>query len=93
MADGPIHNFTVAGCQKNPSKELIILWITGASSDISEEMIESSFFECVQIMFFLTLVLRNCFLCFLLPPLFFTKIGVCIIHGCPLYTGKYSNYL
>ena len=51
MADG-IHDFTVAGCQKNPSEELIVSWIAGASSNISEEMIESSFFECIQIMNF-----------------------------------------
>ena len=52
MADG-IHDFTVADRQKNPSEELIVLWITVASSDISEEMIESSFFECIEIMIFL----------------------------------------
>ena len=51
MADG-IHDFTMAGRQKNPSEELIVSWITGASSDISEEMIESSFFECIQIIMF-----------------------------------------
>ena len=39
MADG-IHDFTG---QKNPLEELIVSWIAGASSDISEEMIESSF--------------------------------------------------
>ena len=49
MADG-IHDFTVADCQKNPSEELIISWITSASIDISEEMIKSSFFEHIQIM-------------------------------------------
>ena len=80
MVDG-IHDFTVADCQKNPLEELVILWITGALSDISEEIIESSFFECIQIMIFFTLVLRNHFLCFLLP--FFLKvlsqIVVCII--------------
>ena len=52
MVDG-IHDFTVADCQKNPSEELVISWIAGALSDISEEMIESSFFECIQIMIFL----------------------------------------
>ena len=52
MADG-IHDFTVADRQKNPSEELIVSWITGTSSDISEEMIESYFFECSQIMMFL----------------------------------------
>ena len=74
--------FTVADFQKNPSEELIVLWIAGASSDISEEMIESSFFECIQIIIF-TLVLRNHFLCFLLPFFFKvqSKIGLRIIHG------------
>ena len=52
MAD-TIHDFTVADCQKNPSEELIISWIASALSDISEEMIELSFFECIQIMTFL----------------------------------------
>ena len=32
MADG-IHDFTVADRQKNPSEELIVSWIAGASSD------------------------------------------------------------
>ena len=50
MVDG-IHDFTVVDCQKNPSEELIVTWIAGASSDISEEMIESSFFECIKIIF------------------------------------------
>ena len=36
MTDG-IHDFTVADCQKNPSEELIVSWVTGALSDISEE--------------------------------------------------------
>ena len=52
MADS-IHDFTVADRQKNPSEELIILWIAGTSSDNSEEMIESYSFECSQIMMFL----------------------------------------
>ena len=52
MADG-IHHFTVADRQKNPSEELIISWIAGASIDISEGMIKSSFFEHIQIMIFL----------------------------------------
>ena len=42
MADS-LHDFTVA----DPLEELIISWITGASIDISEEMIESSFFEYI----------------------------------------------
>ena len=49
LVDG-IHDFTVAEGQKNPSEELIISWIAGASSDISKEMIESSFLECIKIM-------------------------------------------
>ena len=52
MADG-IHDFTVADHQKNPSDELIVLWIAGILTDISEEMIESYSFECSQIMMFL----------------------------------------
>ena len=50
MADG-IHDFTVADCQKNPSEELIVSWIAGTWSDISEEMIESYSFECSQMVF------------------------------------------
>ena len=44
-------------------------------------------------MTFFTLVLRNHFLCFLLPFFFFkvqSKIGVRIIPGHALYTGKYG---
>ena len=52
MEDG-IHDFAVAGRQKNPSEELIVLRITSSSSDISEEMIETSHFECIRIMLFL----------------------------------------
>ena len=51
MADG-IHDFTLADREKNSSEELIISWIAGALIDISEEMIESSFFEGIQIMIF-----------------------------------------
>lgn len=51
MADS-MHDFTVADHQINPSEELIISWIV-ASSDISEEIIEWCFFECIQIMIFL----------------------------------------
>ena len=52
MADS-IHDFTVADRQNNSSEELIVLWIASASSDISEEVIESPFFECIEIMIFL----------------------------------------
>ena len=89
MADG-IHDLTVADCQKNPSEELIVLWIAGALSDISEQMIESSFFECVQIMiffFFFMLAVRNHFLCFLVAILFFPKCSP--KWGCILYTGTH----
>ena len=52
MVDG-IHDVAVADCQKNPSEELIVLGSAGASSDnFSEEMIELSFFECIEIMIF-----------------------------------------
>ena len=36
MADG-IHAFRVTDHQKNPLEELIVLWITRALSEISEE--------------------------------------------------------
>ena len=52
MADG-IHDFTVASRQKIPLEELIVSWIAGALSDISEEMIESPFFESTKNMIFL----------------------------------------
>ena len=76
-----IHNFTATDRQKNPLEELIIAWISGAVSDISKEMIQSSFLEFIQKMVFFTLVLRNRFICFL-HLFFFTvqsKIGVHII--------------
>ena len=72
--------------------------MAGASSHISEEMIELSFFNIV----FpghegFTLFFRNHFLCFLLPGFFFlkvqSKIGVRIIHGRTLYTGKDGIYI
>ena len=45
MGDG-IYDFTATDCQKNPSEKLIILCIADhASSDIFEEMIESSSFS------------------------------------------------
>ena len=52
MVDG-IHDFTLPDRRKNPSEKLIVSWIAGASSDISEEMIESSFSECIEIVIFL----------------------------------------
>ena len=38
---------------KSPSEELIILWPVHRVTLFSEEMIQSSFFECLQIMIFL----------------------------------------
>ena len=63
--------------------------MAGASSDISEEMIELSFLECFQITIFLrySFVTTSSVFCFLF--FFFkvqSKIGVRIIHGCALYT-------
>ena len=45
---GGIRDFRVADRQKNPSEELIISWIVDASIDISDAMIESSFFLSVS---------------------------------------------
>ena len=47
MADG-FNAFTVTDHQRNPLKELIVLWITCALSEISEEMIASTFLKCIQ---------------------------------------------
>ena len=95
--DGGRYPWFYSGCcQKNPSEELIISWITQCIERHfwrDEEMIELSFFGCIQIMISFMLILCNHFLCFLLP--FFlkvqSKIGVHIIHRCALYMGKYSN--
>lgn len=45
MAKGT-HKFTVSGCQKKPSEQLFLSWITGAWQDIPKEMIKSSFLKC-----------------------------------------------
>ena len=74
--------------------------MAGASSHISEEMIELSFLECFQIMmflryFFVTTSPVFCFLFFFFFFFFFkvqSKIGVRIIHGRALYTGKYGKW-
>ena len=42
MADS-IHDFTVTDHPKNPLEELIVAWIVPALSEISEEMIVSTF--------------------------------------------------
>ena len=68
---GDIHDFMVINSRNNPWEQLILSWITGALSDVSAEMIESSFFKCIQNKIFFILVLHNHFLCFLLLILFF----------------------
>ena len=70
--------------------------MASSSSDISEEMIKSLFLECFQIMTFLRyfFVTSSClfsslfFFCFVKVQ---SKIGVRIIHGRALYTGKYGS--
>ena len=70
--------------------------MAGASSDISEEMIELSFLECFQITIFLRSSFVTTFSVFCFLFFFFfkvqSKIGVRIIHGCALYMGKYGNW-
>ena len=84
---------------KSPPKETIgrtDRFVAGALSDISEEMMELSFLECFQIMMFLrySFVTTSSVFCF---PFFFSKvqskIGVRIIHGRALYTGKYGSQI
>ena len=66
-----------------------------ALSDISEEMIKSWFFWVFPSHDVFTLFFRNHFLSFLLPFFFLfkvqSKIGVHIIRGLALYTGKYDS--
>ena len=73
-------------------------FVAGELSDISEAMIKSSFFECLQIMmflcyFFVTTSSVFCLLFFFFPKEQ-SKIGVhiIIIHRHALYTGKYGTY-
>ena len=73
--------------------------MAGASSHISEEMIELSFLECFQIMMFLCyfFVTTSPVFCFLFFFFFFffqstVQIGVRIIHGRALYMGKYGKW-
>ena len=68
-------------------------FVAGASSDISEEMTKSSFLKCFQIrmslpFFFVTTSSVFYFLFFFVKVQ--SKIGVHIIHGRTLYTGKYG---
>ena len=80
MADG-FHAFTVTDHQRNPLEELIVLWITCALSEISEEMIAPTFLKCIQTRF-LTLILQKDIL--FSASLFYLKcnlkIGVHITH-------------
>ena len=84
MADG-IHELTATGCQKKPPEELIVSWITGSWSDISERKIKSSFLKYIQnipirhdnvifsiqnMIFFLMIVWCYHFFCFLLALFF-----------------------
>ena len=82
--------------QKSPLKESIgrtDCFVAGASSDISEEMIELSFLECFQIMILLlySFVTTSSVFCFPFFSKVQSKIGVRIIHGRALYKGKYGN--
>jgi len=90
IVDG-IHDFTLTDHQKNLPKELIISWITSALSDISDEVVESSFLSVSRTRFFM-LVLGNhfCFLLLLIFLIFFLSavqnrivhyIWACIIHS------------
>ena len=67
----------------------------GASSHISKEMIALSFLECFQIMMFLCYFFVTTSSVFCFTFFFFfkvqSKIGVRIIHGSALYTGKYGE--
>ena len=70
-----VHGFICSyHCQKNPQEELIILWIIGVWSDISEEMIDLLLLKFIWNMNFFTLVLFHHFLCFSLLFLFFGKM-------------------
>ena len=90
-----IHDFKVADRQKSPSEELIVSWPVHRVTFFSEEMIQSSFFECFQIMMFLSyfFVTTSSVFYFLFFFKAQSKIGVRIIHGRALYTGKYGKSL
>ena len=82
----------MADRQKSPLEELINSWPVHRVTIFSEEMIQSLFFECFQIMmflryFFVTTSSVFCFLFFKVQ----SKIGVRIIHGRALYKGKYGT--
>ena len=62
-----------------------------ALSVISEEMIESSLCDCIQIMIFFRLVLHNHFLCFQLPFFFFFQSAV--QNRGVLYTGTHYTWV
>lgn len=72
MADG-IHEYTAT----------IVLWISGAWSDISEEIIDSFSFKCIEYMTFAQplLLLSPSFLSFSLSFKVQSKIGLGMMHG------------
>ena len=67
--------------------------VAGASSHISKEMIELSCFQIMMFLcyFFVTTSSVFCFLFFFFLFKVQSKIGVRIIHGRAIYTGKYGN--
>ena len=81
--------------KKSPSEELIISWPVHQVTLFSEEMMQSSFFECFQIVMFLRyfFVTTSSVFCFLFFFKGQSKIGVRIIHGRALYKGKYGKYM
>ena len=92
VSDG---DFTVTNHQRNPLEEIIVSWIARALSEISKRW-SCQLFWIVPKTWFLTLVLQSDILCFRLPFFFLKcslKIGVRIIHGHALYTGKHGNLL
>ena len=58
-------------------------FVAGASSDISEEMIKSSFFECFQVMMFLHYfsITTSSVFCFLFSFFFSPKLGYVLCTG------------
>ena len=92
-AANSIQDFTKADRQNSPSEELIVSWpVHWVTIFWRDDQV--SFLECFQIMMFLCYFFVPCSTVFL-PPFFFLwkyspKIGVRIIHGRALCTGKYG---
>ena len=89
-----IHDFTEADRQKSPLEELIVSWPVHRVTFLRDDRVV--IFRVFPNHDVFALFFRNHFLCFLLPSFFFfffkvqSKIGVRIIHGRALYTGKYG---